>query len=230
MKSIINKLAALKYKIGSKYRRSYSQCGEDIIVNRILRDMNVRSPFYIDIGTNDPIIFSNSYLFYKQGSGGICVEPNPSLCARIKKKRSRDTVLNIGVGIENGTKDFYLLSNDALSTFSQSEVQTEIAKGHTIIGKIPVSIQTINKIISDAKREIDFLSLDIEGLDKMVLETLDFKKYRPKVICVETRSFGSSEYEARANLEDLMKKNGYDNVGYTPINSIYADSSIIRNK
>lgn len=230
MKSITKKLAALKYKLSPKYRRSYSQCGEDIIVNRVLRDMNVQSPFYIDIGTNDPVIFSNSYLFYKQGCHGICVEPNPSLCARIKKKRSRDTVLNIGVGIENGVKDFYILSNDALSTFSQSEAQTETSKGHVIVGKIPVSIQTINKIISDTKREIDFLSLDIEGLDKVVLETLDFKKYRPKVICVETRSFGTTDEQARMNLESLMKKNGYEIIGYTPINSIYTDSSITRNK
>jgi FkbM family methyltransferase len=230
MNTIKNKMAALKYKMGPKYRSSYSQCGEDIIISRILRDMRVSKPFYVDIGANDPVIFSNTYLFYKHGSSGICVEPNPTLATRIAKRRTRDTVMNIGVGTENTVKDFYILSNDSLSTFSLSEAQLEMHKGHTLLQTLPVTIQTINKIFFDTKKVVDFLSLDIEGLDKIVLETLDFGTFRPKIICVETRSFGTTIDEAQMNLSVLMKKRGYEMVGYTPVNSIFADSSIARGK
>ena len=80
---IQNKIKALAYILGPKYRKSYSQCGEDIIVARLLRDMGIDMPFYVEIGTNDPVIFNNTYFFYRRGAHGVCVEPNPKLHKKI---------------------------------------------------------------------------------------------------------------------------------------------------
>ena len=35
------------------------------------------------------------------------------------------------------------------------------------------------------KRKIDFLNIDIEGLDFVVLKTIDLKFFNPKLICIE---------------------------------------------
>lgn len=49
------------------YKKSYAQCGEDIILDIILNKPKV---FYIDIGANNPIKQSNTMYFYNRGGGG----------------------------------------------------------------------------------------------------------------------------------------------------------------
>lgn len=55
---------------------SYSQFGEDLLAQEILGYERC-DIFYIDIGAFHPISKSNTYIFYKRGSRGMCVEPNP---------------------------------------------------------------------------------------------------------------------------------------------------------
>ena len=44
-------------------------------------------------------------------------------------------------------------------------------------------------------QEIDFLSIDVEGLDFMVLKSNDFEKYKPKVILIEILQSSLSDIE-----------------------------------
>jgi FkbM family methyltransferase len=218
MKSFID---ALIYKFGPKYRKSYSQCGEDIIVARLLRDMNIEKPFFIDIGANDPIIYNNTYLFYKNGARGICVEPNPTICKNIKRVRPLDTCLPIGIGTENGQGELYIISNNALSTFSKEEALLSTKEGHTITSTITVPIKTLTQIIKDCNIEsVDYLSLDIEGLDFEVLKSFDFNQIKPKIICIETKSF-TGERDA-SSIASFLYTKGYTLQGCTPINSIFS--------
>ena len=48
--------------------------------------------------------------------------------------------------------------------------------------------QTLTKILDSSKyknKKIDFLDLDVEGADLESLESLDFSRYEPEMICVE---------------------------------------------
>ena len=67
------------------YSKSYAQCAEDLIIRFAFDQMGIRKPVYLDIGAHDPIFLSNTYLFYKKGSRGVCVEPNPMLCKILRK-------------------------------------------------------------------------------------------------------------------------------------------------
>jgi len=49
---------------------------------------------------------------------------------------------------------------------------------------------------------------------------------RPKVICIETRSFGENDYDSRTSLTSYMENKSYKLVGLTPINCIFVDSNI----
>jgi hypothetical protein len=57
---------------------SYSQCGEDIIINFILTCLKIDKPTYMDIGAHHPFRFSNTALFYEAGCHGINIEPDPT--------------------------------------------------------------------------------------------------------------------------------------------------------
>ena len=73
---IINKIKRKIKNIFYKSQTTYSQTGEDLILDILLKDKP--KGFYIDIGGNHPKKFNNTFLFYKKGWDGINVEPNYS--------------------------------------------------------------------------------------------------------------------------------------------------------
>ena len=76
-------------------KRSYAQSGEDVVVDAILSRQ--KKGFYVDIGAYHPKVFSNTYLFYKRGWRGICVEPNPEAKWMFEWARRRDRFVNMGI-------------------------------------------------------------------------------------------------------------------------------------
>ena len=76
-----------------------------------------RSLHNIDIGANHPFMLSNTALFYKRGSRGVNIEPNPLQFAEIRRCRREDTNIMAGIGAERSTMPFYVMSTDTLSTF-----------------------------------------------------------------------------------------------------------------
>ena len=74
---------------------SYSQEGEDLIINRLIDSK--KNGFYIDIGAHHPFRFSNTYKFYKMGWNGINIDAMPGSMKLFREKRPRD--INIECGI-----------------------------------------------------------------------------------------------------------------------------------
>ncbi len=210
------------------YKKSYSQLGEDLIIDFIFKNLKIQKPTYLDIGTNHPIKINNTYLFYKQGSTGVCIEPNPELCKIIKNKRKKDTVLNIGIGKEEKTNiDFFMMNTDVLSTFSKEEVNYLIKNTkQTLKEIIKVPLKHIDNILQDNfnGEAPNFLSLDTEGFDFEILKSINFKKVRPEIICVETLTYTENRTE-RKEIEviDFMKEVGYFVYADTYINTIFVD-------
>jgi len=89
------------------------------------------------------------------------------------------------------------------------------------VSKLP--LQNINKVIADNFSESPTLvSIDVEGLDEMILHELDFQKYQPLFICVETVIFNiNKEYIKRQGILDFMTSKGYFIYADTHINTIF---------
>jgi FkbM family methyltransferase len=223
-------------KAYSKFNRSYlnqkasfSQCGEDLIIDFLLTwQLGIKSISYLDIGANDPFWCNNTYLFYKRGCSGVNIEPDISLFNKLKRSRPRDINLNLGIGFSEKKElaDFYLMSSKALNTFSKEEAERiEKLNGFSIQEVRKIELVNINDVLKThfSKKEPDFLSIDVEGLDLKVLNTLDFKKYKPKVICVETSTFNQKPAQKTNSLiQNCLFENGYFVYADTFINSIYA--------
>lgn len=206
--------------------RSYAQCGEDSIARFVFDGLRVARPSYLDLGAHDPVRMSNTFLFYCAGSRGVCVEPDPALFRRLKRKRPRDTCLNVGVGLAKGSADFYLMTNPALNTFSQAEAERYQSYGkQTIEAVLPVPIVPINTLIREHfSAPPQFLSIDIEGLDLPILQQLDFAALRPLVLCAETLTYTEDRSDhKRADLIDFVLGNDYLLFADTYINTIFVD-------
>lgn len=106
--------------INSFKKSSFSQTGEDIIVDYIFRSRNIQTPSYIDIGAYHPFLFSNTASFYKKGSKGINIEPNPDGIGKFYKHRPADQNLNIGISNQQGTLDYFCMNIATMNTFDEA--------------------------------------------------------------------------------------------------------------
>jgi FkbM family methyltransferase len=218
----------LRRKAGIYYKRSYSQCGEDLLVSFVLDTLDIRRPRYLDLGAHHPYYLSNTYLFYRRGAHGVNVEANPRLAARLRRARPRDVTLNVGVGPEAGVLEFHVLSVPTLSTFSGEEAKRYSEQfGHRIERTLEVPVYTFGQLVESHFDAVpEFVSLDVEGLDLPILRSIDLARHRPLVFCVETLSYSESGQGRRIEeIDELMKGRGYLRYADTHINTIYVDES-----
>ena len=210
-------------------KHSYAQAGEDLIIDFIAKAMQIKDITYLDIGAHHPTQFSNTYLFYKRGHQGVLVEPDPELSAVIKRARPRDACIEAGVGLHaTKSSQFYVMSTRTLNTFSEVEAKRYEAMGTQRIEKIlEIPMVTLDEIFAEQfqNQEPILVSIDIEGLDFDVLSTLDFERFRPAIVCVETLQYSETREEIKdERIPQMMSKNGYFVFGDTYINTIFVDT------
>lgn len=215
-------LAYLKKFLG---KVSFSQTGEDIIVDYIFETLGIENPSYIDIGAFDPFHMSNTALFYLKGARGINIEPNPENIKLFTKHRPEDKNLNIGVSTKNEELTYFHLTSNSLNTFSEEAAVKYVEEnGEKITKKEKIKVKKIGNILKEYNdgKWPDFMSLDVEGLDFKILKGIDFKKDWPKVICVETISYSTSGNGIKdKEIIDFLAENGYINFADTYINNIF---------
>lgn len=221
------------YKSSLRHYPSYSQAGEDIIVNALFKSFGIMRFSYLDVGANHPDFISNTYLFYKQGCRGVCVEPNSKLYKTHRRVRPGDICLNVGIGVNDLREaEFYLFTGlaDGLSTFSKKDADHWANVGMKGVGRfkpakiVKLPLMPINEIISTTGIP-DFLSIDVEGMDLLVLKTLDFSNYMIKCICVETVYYSQDGQSLRnTELMGFMNASGYSVYADTGINTIYVNT------
>jgi len=194
------------------YYPSFSEYGEDIIVNNIFNMIELKIPTYITIGAFHPVFLSNTYSMYLKGSRGINVEPNPQSIKAFNELRPLDTNINCGCGVDDGIWDYYLFKDlPALNTFSY-EAATKAMKRFEIASYqiIKVRMKPLMKILKNNGFP-HFLDIDTEGFDEEVLLSCTFDK-NPLVICIE----GNSD-----SINNYLMNNEFSIYNKTPSNRIY---------
>jgi FkbM family methyltransferase len=194
-----------------------------LIIGRLLKTIDISKAFYVDIGAYDPIRMSNTYSFYLNGGHGILVEPDHALCAKSRRKRPRDTVIEAGIGLERGTRTFYEFKEKTLSTFSEEDAEVAKKRGCPMIGTREVKVMTFADVIAENKvTNIDVLSIDVEGLDLEILKSIDYEKIHPKIICTETKRYDQDIPGDKTEAASFLKGKGYMLI-YSLVNSIFVD-------
>ena len=207
---------------------TFSQCGEDRILAFLFNQLAIPTPRYLDVGTGHPCLANNTYLFYRAGASGVCVEPNPDMAALIREKRPRDELLNVGVSAEkSGRCNYYVFEEWGLNTFDAEEAAARARSGkQPILKEMSVPVVTLESIITDYFSDgMELLSLDAEGLDLALLKSLNYEKHRPLVICVETVGFSETLAKPKSNMiTSILAPHGYAPYADTFVNTIYIDT------
>lgn len=207
---------------------SYSQAGEDLVLEQILGALHADKPDYIDIGAWDPIKGSNTYLFYRRGGRGVLVEPNPAMCERLKRRKG-DVIVNAGIAGTDSppVADYYIIEGDGeLNTFDKDQVQKITSTHqHSVKAVVKMPLVSLNKVLEDNFKAAPALfSVDAEGMDLSILRTLDFQRWRPKVFCVEAVVDGGAISEG---ITALMASKDYVLRGGNYVNAMFVDKKLI---
>ena len=211
-------------------QRSYAQCGEDLVVAGILGYLGVSDVSYLDIGAYDPIVINNTYLLYQKGFKGVLVEPNPVMCEKLRRVRPDDTTLAAGIGVSDVREaDFYNMSDPSWNTFSKEEAehQVKVTNGEIYIEKVTkMPLLEINGVMAEHFGGAPtFVSIDAEGIHLDLLQAIDYERYRPMVICVETLISGTTR--KTPEVAEFMTSQGYVERGGSFVNGIFADERYI---
>lgn len=208
---------------------SYSQEGEDLVLQRIFTDY--KNGFYVDVGAHHPKRFSNTFLFYQKGWRGINIDPLPGSMKLFNKFRPRDINLEQGVSDKEEILDYYEFNEPALNSFSKelSEKRQRAKDSYFIKDVIQVEVKPLSKILDKHlhNNNIDFLNVDVEGLDLSVLKSNDWSKYRPKFVLVEILSSSLHNID-KDPIFKLMKEKNY--IIYSKqVNTVFFKDNFIKN-
>jgi len=206
------------------FKISYAQNREDYLIDAFFPD--IKNGFYVDIGAYDPTIDSVTKIFYDRNWRGINVEPLKSKYELFASKRQRDINLNVGIADKEGKLTFTEYRGDGLSTFSeamQSEYTHSANDNVTTSREYEVAVTTLTNVFTKNKvSHINFMKVDVEGLEYEVLAGNDWTKYRPELLCIE------SNHVVR-DWRPLLKEKHYKKVFFDGLNEYYlAKESLFR--
>jgi FkbM family methyltransferase len=196
----------------------YGKFGEDLFV---LNELNYKkNGFFIDIGAHNGISNSNTYLLEKEYAwNGICVEANPLERSFQALKKNRTCICeNLAIFDYDGIIQFQARGrhpelSGVIFNESSEEIKIKNNNGHPITNiRCVTLLNLLNK--NKCPKIIDFMSLDTEGSEFIILKNFDFNLYCFKVIIVE-HNVGSPRENyticknKKDNIYNLLIRNGY---------------------
>ncbi|ASC71433.1 SAM-dependent methyltransferase [Halomicronema hongdechloris C2206] len=209
------------------HKISFSQEGEDLILDRIFYSQ--KNGFYVDVGAHHPQRFSNTYYFYLKGWHGINIDAMPGSMELFKKIRPRDINIEIPIFSKSQVLTYYQFNEPALNGFSE-EISTQRNKHekYKIISTKKLKTERLSvvleKNILNESQVIDFMNIDVEGLDYEVLKSNDWNRFRPKVLLVEDLSSQNIRQFENSKVYNFLFKEDYKIYANLAKTSIFLDS------
>ena len=204
----------------------YSQFAEDISIARLFPKKY--QGFFVDVGCFHPKKYNNTWRLYKKGWRGINIDIDEIKIAGFKLLRPSDT--NICCAVSNKDGEVKYFSNGYYSlTISLDEAFTEGKKGYI---EKTTQCKKLTTIIDQTKyknKKIDLLSVDAEAHDLEVLKSLDFERYDPKVIAIETHEVLFPDVVKSAVYQFLTGK-GYCLVGWCGLTLLMVNQGFQQDK
>lgn len=203
-------VAIIRLPLGRSVRLSYGYTGEDRLIESLLKPLITQNGFYVEVGSNEPRFISNTFLLYRRGWRGICIDPNEALIQKHHRIRPRDRAVCAFVAHESQDLEFIQFSNNVLSTADPLYIPQYLAEGQQMLGTRQVRPRSLTDILlsEQAPARFDLLAIDAEEFDFSVLQSLDFTRFHPRLIMVEAEDFDPVQPQQHVIVEFLRAK-GY---------------------
>ena len=185
----------------------FSQHGEDAELLRMLQELGAKGP-YLDVGCNHPFKLSNTFLLYRAGWRGICVDPLPRFAALYRQWRPEDKFECVAIGEQPGEMTLYEFEADVLSTLDPDLARAYQDRGYRLRGRSAVQVRPLDDILRQqgVQAPLSLLSIDIEGHELPALRSIDLQHWRPAVVCLEALTADGKRNDAAI---EYLTNNGY---------------------
>jgi len=174
----------------------------------------------VDIGAHHPSRFSNTFYFYKRGWRGINIDAQPGSMRVFRLTRPRDINLEIAISDKNETLEFHLFKEPLLNSANKELVESrrrvlgEHRNENNVFCVRAVTLESVLDSFLPSDVFIDFMSIDVEGLDLNVLRSNNWEIYRPNYVLVEVLG-GDLQSLALTDIGEFLL-----GVGYEPVSKL----------
>lgn len=181
-----------------------SQNGEDVVLWHFFD--RKRTGFYVEVGAYDGVAFSNTYFFEAVGWHGVLVEAVPSLHQAAVRSRPHSRVVHAAAGRQAGAILLTVVEGEggvatlSSATPDRARIVREGGRTH----EVEVPMVRLDSLLEDVRQPIDFVSIDVEGLELAVLEGFDLERFAPRVLVVEDNAQG-----ADPRVPEYLGRHGY---------------------
>ncbi|WP_163566216.1 FkbM family methyltransferase [Helicobacter suis] len=202
-----------------KDRKSYSQDKQDLFVQFFYKDE--KGPlFFVDIGANDGISFSNTYLLENDPShkwgGGVLIEADSNVYTELLKNRSNPKIKKHNVALCNtdGEVSFMQITGYAqmlsgiVSEYDKRHlewIEREVNRHGSDCQIVKMQGARFDTIMKGEQKKIDYLSIDVEGGEMKILESINFDNYDIRLIGIEN-NYGCDD------IYNFLKPRGYKKI------------------
>ena len=202
-------------------RTQYSQWGEDQFINQFFKDKI--DGIYLDIGCFHPVMYSNTCLLHRKGWRGINIDINPTSIDLFNILRPKDTNLCTTI---NETKEIFEIYYDdpfsPVNTLDKQFYENLENKNNKNTKKLFVESKSMKEILNISKidKSIDFINLDVEGMDYKILKNINLNQLKPKLVSIETHTVDGLKSKDCESIVNLMKESSfsiYKRVGPTTL-------------
>ena len=178
---------------------------------------------FIDLGCFHPTKHNNTFKMYKLGWRGINIDINPTSIDLFNILRPKDT--NLCTTINETKETFEIYYDDPFSpvnTLDKQFYENLENKNNKNTKKLFVESKSMQEILNISKidKSIDFINLDVEGMDYKILKNIDLNKLKPKLISVETHNVNGTSSNNFESILKLMNESSfsiYKRVGPTTL-------------
>jgi FkbM family methyltransferase len=186
---------------------TYAQHGEDLQILRILQACEANGPF-LDVGCNHPFKISNTYLLYRHGYRGLCVDPLPRYRSLFERWRPQDRFVRIAIAEVAGELPFFEFESDVLSTLDPLLAALYERQGYRLRKRSSIRVERLDTVLEESGLQgpISLLSIDIEGHELSALKSLDLDRWQPTLICLEVSTADGRRDTAT---QDYLQEYGY---------------------
>lgn len=176
----------------------HSQLGQDKwIVGRVFPDL--RDGYFVDVGSWDAVVNSNTKALEDLGWDGVCIDPFP----RNWKDRRCQLFREVAYARE-GEKIEFRLAGPLSGIDDHIGLWKERVRGGRVL---ELTTTTLADILARARapRRIHYVSIDVEGAELEVLRGFPFSEYTVGAFTIEH----NFETDKRAQIRALLEGEGY---------------------
>ena len=173
----------------------------------------VNDGFFVEVGAFEPVHASQTWHLAQRGWSGVLIEPIAELCEQLRAKRPESVVVETACSAPEQAGEAALYIPDDISPQYATLAPDQLHVGANFTHTRRVPVRTLDDVLNDiTPAHIDFVCIDVEGIEFDVLRGFTLSKHRPALLMIEDHLYHLRTHRlVRSHGYRLVKRTGNNN-------------------